>query len=243
MKEAELLDGVNGKLLSTISMLKSSIKKEDVNDKLIRSLVDTRTILMLFDDFINNLMSDNRIVFNVREEEREQEFKEIDDIDGVSLQDKKITLPIARELKDITPALYWFEGDKYHKSGVYISLCKGFYAKIPFPDVIGTNGKHPKNNTIRCKFPNKEICSKNGAYNCLYVHKGEKFNKLCNGYRCKNETFGCHKTIKEDIEKATHFDIKHILMYSLSDDLLSVLWFQNDFKKGKELLFSNLDIY
>lgn len=55
------------------------------------------------------------------------------------------------------------------------------------------------------------------------------------------ESFGNHATLQNDLDVVSNYDIKHMLMYSLSDDLLSMIWYQNKFRNG-ELIITNLDV-
>lgn len=179
------------------------------------------------------------------------QYKELSIIDGVDISPNKIKIPIIKYLKDIPPMFYWYEGDNIYKKGIYTSICQGFYSKVPFPNVISTNDTMYKINSIACKYGSKQICQENKkkisefhnseTRECFYVHKKEKFNKIGNYYRCAVESFGNHKTLDHDLNIVGNYDIKHILMYSLSDDLLSMIWYQNKFKNG-ELIITNLDI-
>jgi hypothetical protein len=176
----------------------------------------------------------------------------LDKIDGVDLQHNFIELPIAKKLDDIPPAFHWYEGDKSHKSGIYISLCKDFHIKVPFPNLLNP-AKEFNLKSIKCKYETKSECQTNKkklsliyggeVKECFYVHKKEAFNKVGTQYRCAVETFGNHKILDLDLKRVSNFDIKHLLMYSLSDDILAILWYQNKFKDGRKLVFTNLDVY
>jgi hypothetical protein len=174
-------------------------------------------------------------------------------IDDVDLQENILELPIIKNIQEIPPSFYWYEGDKFYKKGIYISLCKNFFIKVPFPNVINNASKDYKLNSIRCKYVTLQECQANKKKiseihnstirDCYYVHKKEKFNKIGSQYRCVIESLGNYDTLDQDLEKTTNFDIKHLLMYSLSDDLLAALWYQNKFKDSRGLVFTNLDTF
>ncbi len=176
----------------------------------------------------------------------------LDNIEGVDLQKNFLELPIAETLESIPPAFYWYTGDKYHKSGIYISLCKDFHIKIPFPNLINLT-KEFNSKSIKCKYETLTECQTNKkkiatiyggeVKECFYVHKKEKFNKVGTPYRCAVETFGNHKLLNFDLKRVSNLDIKHLLMHSLSDDILAILWYQNKFKVRQKLVFTNLDTY
>lgn len=161
-----------------------------------------------------------------------------------------INLPIVKNLKDMAPVFNWYNGDNFYKKGIYICLTPGFYSKVPFPNLFSTSHPNFKNNSIPCKFETLEACIAHKKkiseiYNsdlrdCKYVHKKEKFSKIGSFYRCSRESFGNHESLNTDLNFINVTDIKRILMYSLSDSLLSILWYQNKFKNG-DLILNNID--
>jgi hypothetical protein len=180
------------------------------------------------------------------------EGKAINEIDGAPLQGNTLRLPIAHKIAEIPPMFHWFEGSNEYKKGVYVCLCPGFYVRVAFPNVLVPSEKDNRLYSLRCKYESKQMCDINKkkisqihnseARECFYVHKKERFNKVSTQYRCIVESLGNHDRLDEDLGLLTHFDIKHLLMYSLSDDLLAALWYQNKFLYGN-LLLSNLDTY
>ncbi len=173
-------------------------------------------------------------------------------IDSVDIGPNKISIPIVDNIKDIPPMFYWFEGDKYYKKGIYTCISPGFYSRVPFPDTIPSYNNNFKVNSIPCKYKTKQACSEakyrnSNIYNseirdCSYLHTTEKFIKMGTTYRCNIESFGHHKTLNYDMDFITNNDIKRLLLYSLSDSLLSALWYQNRFKNGN-LILTNIDVY
>lgn len=173
-------------------------------------------------------------------------------LDTKDISPNNLNIPIIKNLKDIPPMFHWFEGDNSYKKGIYVCMSKGFYSKVPFPNMVSTLDQNFKINSIPCKYETKLSCQlhkkkiseifNSEVRECYYVHQKEKFVKIGSSYRCNVESFGNHNSLNNDINYVTIIDIKRILMHSLSDSLLSVLWYQNKFKNG-DLYLHNLEIY
>jgi hypothetical protein len=180
------------------------------------------------------------------------ETKILTRVEGVDLMGNQLNLPVINDLRDIPPAIYWYGGGMGNKPGIYTSISPGFTVRIPLPNVIGANDPSYKLNSIPCKYETRELCTEykkriseihqSEIRSCSYVHKREKFIKIGSYFRCGIESFGNYKTLNDDIKMITISDIKRILMNSLSDTLLSTLWYQNRFKNG-DLILHNLDNY
>jgi hypothetical protein len=187
---------------------------------------------------------DTKCIFDLRK------TKKITRIDEADFEDTPLNLPLINDLKQIPPALHWYNGDRYRPKGVYICLCKGFIMRIPFPSTV--DGKDTKEKSLRCKYGSVLDCKQKKDHAadvyqtdprpCTYVHKKERFVKIGSIYRCENVTFGDTATLSFDMQSVDAFSIKHMLMYSLSDDLLAAIWYQNYFKDG-DLILTHLDIY
>ncbi len=181
-----------------------------------------------------------------------QDEKVLESIDGISLQGNKLKLPIIKSLSDIPPMFYWYDGDNIYKKGIYISICRGFYAKVAFPNVLMPDEGNNRLYSLRCKYEDKKVCKANklkmshmrdsNIRDCFYVHKKEKFNKVSNQFRCCIDGIGNHENLNNGLNTLSNFDVKHFLMYSLSDDLLMMIWYQNKFNNGN-LVLSNLDVF
>lgn len=180
------------------------------------------------------------------------ETKNITQVDGVDLCGNVLNLPVINDLRDIPPAIYWYSCGASNKSGIYTSISPGFTVRIPFPNLVSGSNPDYKLNSIPCKYETKALCTeykkkiseihKSEIRRCSYVHRNERFTKVGSYFRCNIESFGNHKTLDNDIKIVTLYDIKRILMNSLSDNLLSVLWYQNRFKNGN-LVLHNIDQY
>jgi hypothetical protein len=180
-------------------------------------------------------------------------YKNLDSINGVSLQNNNINIPVTPNLKNIPPMFYWYEGNNIHSQGIYICISEGMYIQVPFPNVIDNDHEDYKKNTIKCKYYDKNICYNNRKKmsllhnnkkikECNFVHKNEFFNKISDIYRCNITSIGNHKTLNEDLNKLNIEDIKYLLMNNTSDLLLILLWFQNKFKDSNDIVLNKLDM-
>ena len=180
------------------------------------------------------------------------ETKTINLLESTNISPNNLNLPVIKNLKDMQPIFHWYNGDNFYKKGIYICLSPGFYSRVPFPNLFSALHPNFKNNSIPCKFETIEACTNHKKkiseiYNsdlreCTYVHKKEKFAKIGSFYRCNRESFGNHESLAIDMDFVNVSDIKRILMYSLSDSLLSVLWYQNKFKDGN-LFLNHIDTF
>jgi hypothetical protein len=164
----------------------------------------------------------------------------------------KTNIPIVTNIKDIKPAFYYLNSnDKNHQSGIYININNDIFIKVPFPDVIDPKKDNEKKNTIKCKYFLQKDCEKNRKrlsklFNseircCNFAHSGDTLIKLGHTSRCPAiPDFGNPKTFNEDINNLNIRDIKTLLFYSLTDVLLSSLWFEN--KKEKNKIYDNIEI-
>lgn len=143
----------------------------------------------------------------------------------------KIELKLLKvsKLAEIPESMYWYDGDKKNKPGIYIRIGNSIIL-VPFPDVIDpSDPEASKNCTVKCRSETRERCqSKKFGLNCPYAHVGEQFRKIGSNYRSEVPRLGKHSFIREDSETAKYSDIKHILMNSLSDILFCNLWFEKN---------------
>lgn len=180
------------------------------------------------------------------------ESQNITILDGKDISPNNLNIPVIQNLKAIPPMFHWYNGDKFNKSGIYVCMSKGFYCRVPFPNLLSSMDQNFKVNSIPCKYETKENCNiqkkkiselfNSEVRECSYVHKKEKFIKIGSYYRCNREGFGNYDSLNNDLNYINTSDIKRILMHSLSDSLLSILWYQNKFKNG-DLILNNLEIY
>jgi hypothetical protein len=196
-------------------------------------------------------------IHKMKEEKKRRDANKIQNIslnkiDDCSIEPNSISIPVIKHIKDLPQAFYWYEGDKTHKQGIYICLSPGFHIRIPFPSVVMKDDENYKRNSVPCKYETREACNEHKkrnselyhseVRNCMFVHKKEQFSKLSSIYKCSIESFGNHSTLSSDLNYIKLSDIKRILMYALSDSLLTTIWFQNKFKDG-DLLLNNIDYY
>ena len=165
-------------------------------------------------------------------------------------------VPIINKLSDMPSALYWYAGDLTNPAGIYICVTKGFYIQVPFPNVIDSTQNFNRTGSVKCKYNNiKECCDARtnlaSKYNstvrdCNFAHKGDKYIKLGTSFRSPHKPrFGNHNFLNDDMDSIPDDDIKTILMYALSDVLLSSMWFQkqkDDDDHNSNIIFTNIDI-
>lgn len=210
-------------------------------------------------NFKNKFKQENEIDINIHKLQNNsinceniKGIKTVHVLDNKNISPNVMNLPIIKDLKLLPPMMYWYEGDKFNKKGIYTCLTKGLQCRIPFPNMLSTNDQNFKINSIPCKYQTRENCAayklristmyESTVRECNYVHKTENFVKIGSFYRCNRESFGNYDTLNEDLGFIITSDIKRILMHALSDSLLSVLWYQNKFKDGN-LMLNNLETF
>lgn len=171
------------------------------------------------------------------------------------LYDQKLdinwTIPIINNLNDIPPSIYWFDGNKKNPKGVYACISKDFYVQIPLPNVIDSTKDFNRICSVKCKYGTHDECLQirkelADRYNskirpCNFAHQGDKYSKIGTTFRCpSNPRFGNLPCLKNDISTLQDTDMKMMLMYSLSDMLLSSMWFQNN--NINKLILTDIDI-
>jgi hypothetical protein len=191
---------------------------------------------------------------NITEKKNIHEYKPIMYKNVKDLYSTKIDfdwkIPIINRLNEMTPSLYWYNGDKNNPKGVYTCLSNGFNVQVPFPNTIDGTKDFNRVCSIKCKYNTTVDCLKvrqdlSNKFNsdirpCNFAHAGEKYSKLGTSFRCPNiPRFGNHMFLNNDLNKLPDYDMKMMLMYSLSDVLLSSMWFQKH--KIKKLLLTNID--
>lgn len=185
-------------------------------------------------------------------QKRHNNIKIINSINNVAINND-LELPIVDKLTNIPQSFYWYCGDDINPEGIYTCLVSGFIVQVPFPDVIDSSNNVDKSKTIRCKNTNIRDCIrsrqeladryKSNIRNCNYAHTGDKLNKLGTMFRCStNIGLGHHASFIKDIEKADKLDISNILIYALSDALISSVWYEYHHGKNNiPLTLINID--
>lgn len=177
--------------------------------------------------------------------------KELNNINGVSVGTLK--LPIINKIEDIPPAIYWFNGDKKYKEGMYISLDKDCYIEIPFPNTIDGTKNSIRTSSIKCKYGTIDNCLnvrelyaqryRSEVRKCNFAHKGDNYVKIGTIFRCPNiPGFGNYEAFSDDLKNITMDDIRILWMYSISDILLTKIWWQNNTSDKNIKVINDLDI-
>lgn len=157
----------------------------------------------------------------------------IDKIQGVKIP--KINVPSVQNLNSIKSCIFWYKGDSYNSSGLYLSPFPKLYIRIPFMDVMDGSRDCNKTGTIKCKYEHKISCTRNKKNiserygvqmkKCTYAHIGDLYKKIGTNYRSPGmPTFGNFKTLCSDLKIIPTRNIKTMLMYAVSDIFLCHLW-------------------
>jgi hypothetical protein len=204
------------------------------------------------DDKINNILSNVKDITDQNKDlctEKQTIYKNIKD-----LYTHKINfdwnIPIINRLSEIPQSLYWYKGDKNNDEGIYTCLSDGFCVQIPFPNTVDGTKDFNRICSIKCKYKTIDECLKirqelSNKFNsdvriCNFAHTGEKYTKIGTSFRCPNiPRFGNHTFLNEDLNTLPDYDMKMMLMYSLSDVLLGSMWFQQ--QKRKKITLTNID--
>ncbi len=176
-------------------------------------------------------------------------YKTIPSIYGANLG-FNFKVPIVDRINDMPSALYWYRGDAKHAPGVYICLSRGFYVQVPFPNVADSTKDFNRTGSIKCKYNTIGECHKirsdlarkykSDVRPCNFAHTGDRYVKIGTSFRCaSNPRFGNHTHLSSDMDTVTSEDINTILMYSLSDILLSSIWAQ---RHKRNDIRTNIDI-
>lgn len=176
-------------------------------------------------------------------------YKTIDSVHNVNIG-FPYKIPIINKLSEIPSAFYWFNGDDKHQEGIYTSLSNGFYIKVPFPNIIDATNSYNRTGSIKCKYKTYEDCLKirtdlsdkykSDIRECNFAHKNDKYVKIGTTFRCPSMPhFGSHASLSRDLDTIPTSDVKTMLMYSLSDMLISSLWFQKSQITNNNLKNSN----
>lgn len=163
----------------------------------------------------------------------------------------KFKIPIITSLNEMPSSLYWYNGDQTNPEGIYICLSRGFYVQVPFPNVVDGTKDFSRTRSIKCKYNTEDECCKirkdlASKYNsdireCNFAHKGDQYIKIGTSFRCPNmPRFGNHIWLNNDLNDLPDYDVKMLLMYSLSDILLTSMWFQK--QKNNGMVLTNIDI-
>ncbi len=131
-------------------------------------------------------------------------------------------IPKIREMANIPPAFYFFEGDDMHARGVYICLSPGIVTHIPDVRVIPESTSNSKHRTAACK--DGLECQN---FECSFAHPGTPYMKLGIGSRCPgNPGFGDKDSYGPDMDSISESDIRMLLLYALTDLFPAVAWLQ-----------------
>ena len=132
-----------------------------------------------------------------------------------------INLPVIRYLEDIKPCFHYYDGDKKHGPGIYMSPFPGVIMQVPFASVVPYSMENSNFYSIKC------TAGKNCKnWKCTYAHPGTDYVKIGCVSRCpKAHGFGNKDTINEDLKAVSIEDVRIVSFYGLNDLFSSALWF------------------
>ena len=201
---------------------------------------------------------ESHAVSHVESHAETQHNTTLNNIDGAKCS---FTIPVVEKLEELKPALAWFAGDSSNKEGIYTAIAPNLFVQVPFPNVkditratITQSATNIKKGSIKCRYETiekcekirKNTCQQRGIeyHDCDYAHIGDKYVKIGYGFRCPNvPSFGTHASLNSDMRRITDRDIKIILMYALSDVLLSSMWWQSiGDNGGPKTVLNDIDV-
>jgi len=182
--------------------------------------------------------------------EKEQKSIYINSIDSIDVA--PILFNSVSGLCDIAPIMSYYEGDSKRPPGIYTSIKNNVYVRVHLPDSIDNTREMYRKKVIRCNHKTIENCEaarkkymlKSGKEikECMFVHIGEKYNKIVSNNRCQDiPRFGRIDTLKTDMDYVSFKDIKLIMHYALSDMLLVYMWFESQVKN--QVVIDDADVY
>lgn len=162
-------------------------------------------------------------------------------------------MPVVDKFSEIPPMFYYYNNikDKINEPGVYCALLPGVIIKVPFPVIVDSTREYGRGRSIKCKYAKRATCDENresmakryssDVRKCNFAHEGENIVKIGYPSRCSTmPRFGNASTLTSDLNVVQVGDIKNILLYGLSDVMVSAIWF--DHHKQRPGVYSRVDV-
>jgi len=151
----------------------------------------------------------------------------------------EIMIPVIDSIPNIPPNIYYFQGDKMNKKGVYCRTSRNLIVKIPMMDVVSENADNSRQMTVKCN--NGKDC---GRFYCTYTHPGVPYNKIGYTRRCPSHPrFSNSSTLETDIDKVDYEDIRMCLMYFVTDMFAVNAWCQRpEHNVKKSMIVEDIDL-
>ena len=155
-------------------------------------------------------------------------------------------------LGSIAPMFNKFIGDEINPEGIYISIIKDIFIKVPIVDIVAIKESERKFFT-QCKYITEETCNiqrsrmanyhKSAVRYCNYLHTGDKNKRYVDSYRCSIPNFGNPSSFLDDLESVHINDIRRIMMNGLNDLFICSLYldYNKSNIKNNKILVYNLD--
>ena len=149
-----------------------------------------------------------------------------------------IRLPIVNYLDEISSCFYYYEGDRNHQAGVYISPFPGIIMQVPQVKVESYSSEFANFFSMKCKAGG--FCKN---IKCTYAHPGTDYTKIGSVSRCpRAHTFGNKKTLCDDIKSVNIEDVRIVSMYGLNDLFSAALWFSSKITKEVLIVLHDLEV-
>jgi len=150
----------------------------------------------------------------------------------------RINLPIVEHLDEIPSCFYYYEGDRKHPSGVYISPFPGVIMQVPAVSVVPYSMENANFCSMKCK--EKSNCKN---IRCTYAHPGTDYIKVGCVSRCpRAHGFGDKDSLAEDLKLVTIEDIRIVSMYGLNDLFSASLWFSSKITAPGQRVLNDLEV-
>lgn len=164
--------------------------------------------------------------------------KKVFDYYKYEINKTNINLPIIENLDEIPPCFYYYEGDKYHQSGVYMSPYNGVVLQVPRVSVMPYSMENANYGSMKCK--EKSNCKN---IRCTYAHPGTDYIKVGCIPRCPHaHSFGDKDSITDDLKLINIEDVRIVSMYGLNDLFSATLWFANKINKPGHRVLTDLEL-
>ncbi len=208
---------------------------EEIQSNVAISINEKRNDVVSFVSMQDGYIIKDKPIMSVKESP--SETHQVDVVDDVKLP-CKITVPVAEKLSDIPKCLRWYRGDQKTPRGLYICIDENLIVQVPFPDICDIQNK---TKIANCKYKTQEACAKyNKKQECLFVHIGQKYNKLSIYTRCPDRpNIGKHSSLAEDITFLNVDNLRPMLLYSLSDILIAIIWAR---AKNNRIVLTDLSV-
>lgn len=131
------------------------------------------------------------------------------------------------------------------RDGIYLSPVRNVYVRVAMAEVAYSKDQKDLVRTlgsIRCRYGTLDNCRSHvGARPCTFVHVGETFTRIGTASRCPTvPRIGAKDTLPSDLHALTPSDINTLLMHSVADLFLVMMWYRTNYT-SKVFVFDAID--